>query len=144
MGTARGRVKHGTLRGIRRNGVGCSRFNGETLSFPLTETISYFFFYREMEDIFLLFYYFSISKRWDRSTNLGSTIPIWIVREKVCALSRTLICVALLSRNCTFNMELVKLNKVELNLQLIIIQIIHFLTYIWINLPLKWRNLVEK
>lgn len=46
MGTARGRVKHGTLRGIRRNGVGCSRFNGETLSFPLTETISYFFFYR--------------------------------------------------------------------------------------------------
>lgn len=57
MGTARGRVKHGTLHGIRRNGVGCSRFNGETLSFPLTETISYFFFYREMEDIFLLFYY---------------------------------------------------------------------------------------
>lgn len=46
MGTARGRVKHGTLHGIRRNGVGCSRFNGETLSFPLTETISYFFFYR--------------------------------------------------------------------------------------------------
>lgn len=75
MGTARGRVKHGTLHGIRRNGVGCSRFNGETLSFPLTETISYFFFYREMGDIFLLFYY-RISKRWDRSTNLGSTIPI--------------------------------------------------------------------
>lgn len=57
MGTARGRVKHGTLRGIRRNGVGCSRFNGETLSFPLTETISYFFFYRRryLSSILLLY-----------------------------------------------------------------------------------------